>query len=158
MLRHLAIDPLDVTGLILDLIRERRSSGRLARQILLVGHSFGGTFLKQMFITAHPSNSSNPDLHLFHRSIRGFVFLGTPHHDLNPPDVSKMWRTLAAEAVKPLDGRSLDLQEALSTTFGINRKFQRLGGNDTPTLCFYENEKSWVGMSQASPSEFLDLS
>lgn len=150
MLRDLAAAPVDVTGLILDLIHEHRESGCAERPIVFIGHSFGGTFLKQMYVATHPSRSSNPDFHQLHRSLRGYVYLGTPHKDVHLPDIPKLWRALGAEAATSLGAKSPDLEKAIFATIGINHAFQRLGGEDLPTVCFYETEKTLVGITKAS--------
>ena len=148
MLRDLAVGPVDVTGLVLDLIRERRDSGRAERPIVFIGHSFGGTFLKQMYAATHSSTSSNPDFHQLHRLVRGYVYLGTPHKDIYWPDISKTWRALGAEAATSLGAKSPDLEKAIFATSRINHAFHRLGGEDLPTVCFYEVEKTLVGISK----------
>ena len=150
MLRDLAAESLDVTGLLLDLIGERRESGRIGKPIVFIGHSFGGIILKQIYVATHPSNSSNPSFHLFHKSLRGYVYLGTPHRDIHPPNISKLWRALGAEAPTSLGSGSSDLEKAVFATFRVNHAFRRLGGEDLPTLCFYETEKTLVGISKVS--------
>ena len=154
MLRDLAANPVDITGLILDLIRERRESGRVERPIVFIGHSFGGTILKQIYVATHPSNSSTPDFHQLHRSLRGYAYFGTPHRDIYPPDIPKLWRALGAEAPTSLGAKHSDLEKAIFATSRINHAFQRLGGEDLPTVCYYETEKTLVGLSKVS-SEVL---
>ena len=150
MLPDLAAASLDVTGLVLDLIRERRESGRAERPIVFIGHSFGGTCLKQIYVATHPSASSNPDFYQLHKLIRGYVYLGTPHKDIHSPDISKLWRALSAEAATSLGAKSPDLEKAIFATSRINHAFQRLGGEDLPTVCFYETEKTLIGISKVN--------
>ncbi|KAL6716623.1 hypothetical protein ACLMJK_006191 [Lecanora helva] len=148
ILRVLATDPVDVVGLILDLMVERRESERTENPIVCIGHSFGGTILKQIYVTTHPSNSSNPDFHQLNRLLRGYVYLGTPHKDVFTPDFSKLWRALGAEAATSMGGKSADLEKALTATSRINRIFETLGGEDLPTMCFYETERTFVGTTK----------
>lgn len=78
------------------------------------------------------------------------MYLGTPHRDVHPPDISKLWRALTAEAATSLGARPPDLEKAIFASFRINRAFQRLGGEDLPTICFYETEKTLVGISKVT--------
>lgn len=76
------------------------------------------------------------------------MYLGTPHRDVHSPDISKLWRALGAEAATSLGARPSDLEKAIFATSRINRAFQRLEGEDLPTICFYETEKTLVGLSK----------
>ena len=148
MLQDLASNPLDVSGLILDLVRERRENGRAGTPIQFIGHSSGGKLLKQIYVTTHPSNSSNPEIPQLHLSIRGYFYLGTPHKDIDWPDISKLWRALGKEGATVLGAKSPDLERAIFATSRINHAFQRLGGEELPSVCFYETEKTLVGISK----------
>ena len=150
MLQDLAASPVDVTGLIVDLIIERQKSGRVGKPIVLIGHSFRRTILKQIYVATHPSNSSNPEFHQLHRSLRGYAYLGTHHRDFPSHDISKLWRALGAEAPASLGARHPDLERAVFATSRINHAFKRLGGEDLPTVCYYETEKTLVGLSKVS--------
>lgn len=146
LLQDLASTPVDIQGLILDLIQERSSSGRSDIPIIFIGHSFGGTLLKQLYIATHPSNSTREEYHSLYHLIRGYVYLGTPHKDLYVDDVSKLWRAIAAKS--QIASNSTMLQQALSSSSRINHEFRRLGGEDVPSLCFYETVKTYVGLQQ----------
>ena len=148
LLRDLAADNVDVASLTLDLIRNRKETNRLDKPILFLGHSFGGTLLKQIFIATHHTSTSNSDYLRLHQSIRGFVYLGTPHQDIHPPDVSQVWRALNAGATNSLNGGSRELNRALISTSRINMAFKRLEGEELPSICFYETGKSLLGASQ----------
>jgi triacylglycerol esterase/lipase EstA (alpha/beta hydrolase family) len=108
----------DVQGLILVLIHERTVSGRSDTPIIFIGHSFGGTLLKQIFVSTHPTNSSQTDYHALHHLIRGYVYLGTPHKDLSVQDVSKLWRAIALNGA--VASRASTLQQALSSMSRMN--------------------------------------
>jgi predicted acylesterase/phospholipase RssA len=146
LLHDLGSTTVDVQGLILDLIHERNVSERSDTPIIFIGHSFGGTLLKQIYVSTHPTNSSRTDYHTLHHLIRGYVYLGTPHKDLYVQDMSKLWRAIALNGAAA--SRASTLQQALSSMSRINYDFRRLGGEDLPSACFYETKKTYVGLQQ----------
>lgn len=146
LLQNLASTPIDIQGLILDLIEERASQERSNVPIVFIGHSFGGTLLKQIYIATHPTNSKIQAHHSLHHLIRGYVYIGTPHKDLYVPDVSRLWRAIASSG--HISSRSSTLQKALASLSRINYEFCRLGGEETPSICFYETVKTYVGLQQ----------
>jgi predicted acylesterase/phospholipase RssA/pimeloyl-ACP methyl ester carboxylesterase len=146
LLQDLGSTTVDVQNLILDLIQERTASGRANTPIIFIGHSFGGNLLKQIYVSTHPTNSSRTEYHLMHHLIRGYVYLGTPHKDLYFQDLSKLWRAIALSST--VASRPFTLQQALSSSSRINHEFRRLGGEALPSACFYETEKTYVGIQQ----------
>jgi pimeloyl-ACP methyl ester carboxylesterase len=146
LLQNLGSTTVDVQNLILDLIQERTASGRANTPIIFIGHSFGGNLLKQIYVSTHPTNSSRTEYHLMHHLIRGYVYLGTPHKDLYFQDLSKLWRAIALSST--VASQPFTLQQALSSSSRINYEFRRLGGEALPSACFYETEKTYVGIQQ----------
>jgi predicted acylesterase/phospholipase RssA len=130
----------------MDLIQERTASGRSDTPIIFIGHSFGGTLLKQIYVSTHPTNSFAKDYHMLHHLIRGYIYFGTPHKDLHVRDISKLWRAIALGG--SVASQSSTLQQAISSASRINYDFRRLGGEDLPSTCFYETEKTYVGLQQ----------
>jgi predicted acylesterase/phospholipase RssA len=145
----LAAEIVDVQGLILDLIKERASCGRSDIPLIFIGHSFGGTVLKQIYNSTHPNNSSSEEEHLLHHLIRGYVFLGTPHNNFHVSDfgdISKLWRAIASSG--SVSSRSSTLERALHSVLKINFDFNTLEGKNVPSICFYETDKTYVGTKQ----------
>jgi predicted acylesterase/phospholipase RssA/pimeloyl-ACP methyl ester carboxylesterase len=146
LLQDLGSTTVDVQGLIVDIINERVLSGRSNTPIIFIGHSFGGTLLKQIYVSTHPTRSPSEECHSLHHLIRGYIYFGTPHKDLHVQDASKLWRALAARS--PGISRASTFEQALSSSSRINYDFRRLGGEDLPSACFYETQKTRVGLQQ----------
>ncbi|KAF5576704.1 calcium-independent phospholipase [Fusarium pseudoanthophilum] len=144
MLSILSAHPPDINGLIHDIIRDRRQENRSKSPIIFLGHSFGGTLLKQMYVATHPSNTDDPDYKALHSHIRGYVFFGTIHKDRDMSrarlEVPEFWRALSRGASGTLGGHSHELEKAMYTTFRVNHAFRRLGGENLLINCFYETK------------------
>ncbi|KAI7768795.1 hypothetical protein LZL87_000342 [Fusarium oxysporum] len=144
MLSILSTHPPDINGLIHDIIRDRRQENRPRSPIIFLGHSFGGTVLKQVYVATHPSNTDDPDYKALHSQIRGYVFFGTIHKDRDMSraklEVPEFWRALSRGASGTLGGHSHELEKAMYTTFRVNHAFRRLGGESLLINCFYETK------------------
>ncbi|KAF4338524.1 hypothetical protein FBEOM_7563 [Fusarium beomiforme] len=144
MLSTLSTQPPDINGLIHDIIRNRRWEDRSESPIILLGHSFGGIILKQVYVSTHPSNTDDPDYKKLHNQIRGYVFFGTIHKDRDMSraklEVPELWRALSRGSSGTLGGHSHELEKAMYTTFRVNHAFRRLGGENLPVNCFYETK------------------
>ncbi|KAI1030623.1 hypothetical protein LB505_004124 [Fusarium chuoi] len=144
MLSVLSAHPPDINGLIHDIIRDRRQGNRSKSPIIFLGHSFGGTVLKQVYVATHPSNTDDPDYKALHSHIRGYVFFGTIHKDRDMSraklEVPEFWRALSRGASGTLGGHSHELEKAMYTTFRVNHAFRRLGGENLLINCFYETK------------------
>ncbi|KAF5982851.1 calcium-independent phospholipase [Fusarium coicis] len=144
MLSILSTHPPDINGLLHDIIRDRRQENRSKSPIIFLGHSFGGTVLKQMYVATHPSNTDDPDYKALHSHIRGYVFFGTIHKDRDMSraklEVPEFWRALSRAASGALGGHSHELEKAMYTAFRVNHAFRRLGGENLLINCFYETK------------------
>ncbi|KAG9506092.1 hypothetical protein J7337_003071 [Fusarium musae] len=144
MLSILSAHPPDINGLIHDIIRDRRQENRSKSPIIFLGHSFGGTVLKQMYVATHPSNTDDPEYKALHSQIRGYVFFGAIHKDRDMSraklEVPEFWRALSRGASGTLGGHSHELEKAMYTTFRVNHAFRRLGGENLLINCFYETK------------------
>ncbi|KAF5556322.1 calcium-independent phospholipase [Fusarium phyllophilum] len=136
--------PPDINGLIHDITRDRRQENRSKSPIIFLGHSFGGTVLKQVYVATHPSNTDDPEYKALHSHIRGYVFFGTIHKDRDMSraklEVPEFWRALSRGASGTLGGHSHELEKAMYTTFRVNHAFRRLGGENLLINCFYETK------------------
>ncbi|KAF4480196.1 patatin-like phospholipase domain containing protein [Fusarium agapanthi] len=144
MLSILSAHPPDINGLVHGIIRDRRQENRSKSPIIFLGHSFGGTVLKQVYIATHPSNTDDPEYKALHSHIRGYVFFGTIHKDRDMSraklEVPEFWRALSRGASGTLGGHSHELEKAMYTTFRVNHAFRRLGGENLLINCFYETK------------------
>ncbi|KAF5626597.1 calcium-independent phospholipase [Fusarium sp. NRRL 25303] len=144
MLSILSAHPPDINGLIHDIIRDRRQGNRSKSPIIFLGHSFGGTILKQVYVATHSSNTDDADYKALHSHIRGYVFFGTIHKDRDMSraklEVPEFWRALSRGASGTLGGHSHELEKAMYTTFRVNHAFRRLGGENLLINCFYETK------------------
>ncbi|KAF5700877.1 calcium-independent phospholipase [Fusarium globosum] len=144
MLSILSAHPPDINGLIHDIIRDRRQGNRSKSPIIFLGHSFGGTVLKQVYVATHPSNTDDADYKALHSHLRGYVFFGTIHKDRDMSraklEVPEFWRALSRGASGTLGGHSHELEKAMYTTFRVNHAFRRLGGENLLINCFYETK------------------
>lgn len=150
ILQDLASPRVDVTGLITDLLHERSSCKRSDHPIIFIGHSFGGNLLKQIFLATHPSRAQQTEYHRLHRSLRAYIYLGTPQKHISFPDVSALWRALEFDCDSTLGGSSSELVHAISNASRINDDFREYDGEDLPSLCFYETVKTPVALSEVS--------
>ncbi|EXK99848.1 hypothetical protein FOQG_00236 [Fusarium oxysporum f. sp. raphani 54005] len=144
MLSTLSAHPPNINGLIQDILRDRRQENLSKSPIIFLGHSFGGTVLKQVYVATHPSNTDDPDYKALHTQIRGYVFFGTIHKDRDMSraklEVPEFWRALSRGASGTLGGHSHELEKAMYTTFRVNHAFRRLGGENLLINCFYETK------------------
>ncbi|KAG5750116.1 hypothetical protein H9Q70_007238 [Fusarium xylarioides] len=144
ILSILSAHPPDINGLIHDIIRDRRQENRSKSPIIFLGHSFGGTVLKQVYVATHPSNTDDPEYKALHSHIRGYVFFGTIHKDRDMSraklEVPEFWRALSRGASGTLGGHSHELEKAMYTTFRVNHAFRRLDGENLLINCFYETK------------------
>ena len=150
--QDLASIRVDVTGLITDLIHERSLYERSDHPIIFVGHSFGGSFLKKIYISTHPLWTQETEHHRLHRSVRAFVYFGTPHGHLSFPNISALWRTFLSDNDSMLPGNSLDLSYAMTNISRINDDFRDFNGEKLSSLCFYETVKTRVGLDEVTQS------
>lgn len=139
-----------MTGLIAEILNERASCHRSHNPIIFIGHSFGGNLLKQIFAATHPSCAQQAEYRQLYQCLRGYVYFGAPHKPVYFPDISALWRTLESQCDSTLRGGSSDLQRAIPSVARINDDFREFGGEDLPSLCFYETVKTRVGLSEVS--------
>ena len=59
-----------------------------------------------------------------------------------------------ADCESTLGGVPLDLEHAISNVSRINNDFHEYGGEDLPSLCFYETVQTRVGLREVRPSSY----
>lgn len=148
LLLRFKTDEADVSDLIEEIIEERERRERSNAPIVFIGHSFGGSLLKQVYITTHRERSTRPDLRALHDSIRAFVFFGTPHRSLNHADYGAVYRLLYRGSTSSVGGTASELEDAFANLTRLNTDFRQLNGEELPACCFHEKLKSQVGLEQ----------
>jgi hypothetical protein len=89
--------------------------------------------------------SGNQDLQSLCDSIRGFVWLGTPHRPVSANDPGSLYRALERRSERSLGGNVNCLKDAFNSMNGISEDFRKLGGEALPACSFYERDKTSFG-------------
>ncbi|KAH6635938.1 hypothetical protein F5144DRAFT_161070 [Chaetomium tenue] len=125
-----------------DLCRGRASAGAQGRPIILVAHSLGGLVCKKAILRSR----DNPDRRLrdLFDSVRGIIFMGTPHKGSWMAD----WAKVPAGALGVVKSVNKSLLQILQTenqlledvqiTFWEMMRQQREGGRELEVVCFFE--------------------
>jgi hypothetical protein len=125
----------EVDGIRLDLMNNRRNCNRSQVPIIFLGAGFGGTFIKQLFVSSSPQRNQRAEVRQFHASIRGFAFFSTPQGAQALPDKLKMLHFAIAMGILP---RAKELNAIIQRTPSINYDFRSLWGERIPSVCFYD--------------------
>jgi len=137
-----------VNNLLLDLRDYRTSPNRLNVPIVFIAHSFGGTLVKQLYVATSSERNSQSRMAELHACIRGFAFFGTYHGGGEVPERIKEMLVSTRRVVLLLPGLSgyADQATTLIRLFDqlplINEDFKAVGGDQVPTVCFYELKKT----------------
>jgi hypothetical protein len=67
----------DVDSMRQDLMNNRRTHGRSQEPIIFLGAHFGGSMIKELFVSSSPQRNHRTEVREFHASIRGFAFFST---------------------------------------------------------------------------------
>jgi hypothetical protein len=158
LLHHLKADDINVSSLLDELVYTRREAGRIQIPIIFVGHSLGGSILKQIYVVTHPTRETRSDLRELNQSICGYLFLGTPQKSIVYQDIGSLCRAFERESERSLGGNVDDLEEALNVVVTrINEDFRRLLGEELPACCFYETRKTWIGVKEVRVSQLANV-
>ena len=139
-----------VNNLLLDLRDYRTSPNRLNVPIVFIAHSFGGTLVKQLYVAISSERNSQGRMAELHACIRGFAFFGTYHSGEVPERIKEMLVS-TRRIIFLLPGASNYADRAttlirLSNQLPlINEDFKAVGGDQVPTVCFYELKKTKIG-------------
>lgn len=130
------------TNLLTDLTSDRDSSNASSRPLIFVAHSLGGLVCKKAILLSR----NNPEIHLqgiFH-SLKGVIFMGTPHKGSWMAD----WAKIPASAlgfVKSTNTMLLDvlqrdsqLLESIQVDFLAMVRQLREEGRGLEVTCFFE--------------------
>jgi len=143
-------------NLLLDLIDDRSKNRRSQVPMVIIAHSLGGILVKSLFIGSSPSRNSSPEARLLHSNIKGLVFFGVPNQGVADQALRNWLRW--GETIRQI-GRWV-----APTTFSkfgnliafydfipsINADFITSGGDQIPTVCFYEGRPTVIGFSSVS--------
>ncbi|KAI9892858.1 MAG: hypothetical protein M1814_001017 [Vezdaea aestivalis] len=136
-------------GLLWDLIDDRQRNNRSHVPMIFIAHSLGGASAKQLFIFSSLSRNSRPETQQFHSLVKGFVFFGSLQNGEFPENLVK-WSKMAvsiSRVVFPSKAFEIDFKKVAQ----VNDDFLLIGGNQVPTVCFYETRKT------AYPSPVSDV-
>lgn len=148
MLQWFKHDDKLLASLVEELIHNREDSERSDAPIIFIGHSLGGTLLKQIYVVTHKDRESGRGFQSLHEYIRAYIFLATPQNTIVFEDIGALFRTLDRDSPFALGGNENDLEEALMITDRINDDFRRLDGEELPASCFHERLTSMIGLQQ----------
>lgn len=81
-------------SLLWALIDDRSANERSTVPMIIVGHSLGGSFGKQLFVASSPSRNSRPEIQELHSCIAGYLFFGTVQEGSYPKNLvqTAKWR------------------------------------------------------------------
>ncbi|KAL8909884.1 MAG: hypothetical protein Q9171_004797 [Xanthocarpia ochracea] len=123
--------------------RLRRSGGQKrleqTRNLVFVGHSYGGLVIKQALIQA----STNPSFANIADYTRIVFFLGTPHRGSS----FSTWGSIAARALQPLGSNPSLLQEVAYDSLplrDLHEEFENVIRDKLRVINFYEQRKTQV--------------
>ena len=133
-------------GLLWDLIDDRAANGRTHVPMVIVAHSLGGTLAKQLFITSSASRNSSPEAHNFHSYIKGMMFFGTVQQGGATSEVQALVKLV--NWIPLLRAQQQALSTFLANIPMVNDDFKLLGGEQIPTVCFYETRPVVLGAWQ----------
>ncbi|KAJ6437374.1 hypothetical protein O9K51_09930 [Purpureocillium lavendulum] len=129
-------------NLVNDLTEQRRSTNSRSRPIVFVAHSLGGLVCKKAILLSR--NPTEPHLRDIFDSVRGIVFLGTPHRGSWLAKWADIPATLLG-VVKSTNNKLLDLlktdEEILKDTreqFLATIREQHRNGRRLEVTCFVE--------------------
>ncbi|CAI4211528.1 unnamed protein product [Parascedosporium putredinis] len=130
------------TNLLNDLTTERSSAGAASRPLIFVAHSLGGLVCKEAILLSR----NHPEAHLrgIFDSVRGVIFMGTPHKGSWMADWAKI-PISALGLVKSTNGFLLDVLksdnqylESLQVRFWSMTRELREAGRAFEVTCFFE--------------------
>jgi len=138
-----------VNNLLLDLRDYRTSPNRLNVPIVFIAHSFGGTLVKQLYVATSSERNSQSRMAELHACIRGFAFFGTYHSGEVPERIKEtLVSTRRIFFLVPGLSSYTDQATTLIRLFDqlplINEDFKAVGGDQVPTVCFYELKKTKI--------------
>ncbi|KAL8724128.1 MAG: hypothetical protein Q9166_008115, partial [cf. Caloplaca sp. 2 TL-2023] len=109
------------------------------RNLVFVGHSYGGLVIKQALIQA----STNPSFANIADYTRTIFFLGTPHRGSS----FSTWGSIAARALQPLGSNPSLLQDVAYDSLplrDLHEEFENVIGDKLRVINFYEQRKTQV--------------
>ncbi|KAJ4123946.1 hypothetical protein NW765_006991 [Fusarium oxysporum] len=129
-------------NLLTDLTNDRRRRNASSRPLIFVAHSLGGLVCKEAILLSRSNpNRSRQDIFI---SIKGIVFMGTPHKGSWMAD----WSRIPAGALGLAKSTNKSLLQVLQTSNqyleSIHVRFlsmmreQREGGRQLEVVCFFE--------------------
>jgi len=150
--------PIDhARSLLNDLTNHRLSAGALDRPLIFVAHSLGGLLCKKALLD---SRDAEPHLRRVFQSLKGVIFLGTPHRGA----WMARWAGIPARALGVLKTTNRSLLDILNTNSelldDIHNRFllmirdEREGGRPVRLTCFWEAKPMlrWVVVEKESAS------
>ncbi|KAL2204237.1 hypothetical protein CC79DRAFT_1389020 [Sarocladium strictum] len=129
-------------NLLNDLVMDRDMNGGTSRPLIFVAHSLGGLVCKKAVLASR----SHPDKHLqdLFQSLRGIVFMGTPHKGSwmaswakFPAAALKVFKSTNASILDILETKNQLLQDIQDDFWAMIRE-QREGGRRLDVSCFFE--------------------
>ena len=100
---------------------------------------------KALFVGSSPSRSSWSEAHQIHSSIKGYMFFGTLQRGTIAKDIQGLVKTASRVAGWVSSDKAL-LGPFLDKIPSINEEFSSLGGTQVPTVCFFEAQKTSLGL------------
>lgn len=127
----------NANGIIQDLMENRRACNRSQNPIIFLGMMHGGTFIKQLLISALRSHQEV--VRSFGRCVRGIAFFGTPQNAQAQSPLQKS--LLPPLLLLGLFGFMSDVRMVRSMDKAvplINHDFDALRPDDLRCVCFYD--------------------
>jgi pimeloyl-ACP methyl ester carboxylesterase len=150
LLEYFRPNEMKLSSLVDELIYKRKSAGRAHTPIIFIGHSFGGTLLKQIYVATHPNRETRTDYLALNEAIRAYIYLGTPQQPTAFPEPAVLFRALERQCRKPLGSTIKGLGGAFDIVNRINDDFLQFGGEELPACCFYERKPTQIGLKDVS--------
>jgi hypothetical protein len=123
-----------------DLMNNRRTHDRSQVPIIFLGYHFGGSLVKELFVSTSPQRNQRAEVREFHACIRGFAFFSTPHGSQVLSDNTKLLPFIAKVYTLGLSSQVSEFEKITKQIPSINRDFRTLWGERIQSICFYETE------------------
>ncbi|KAL3685676.1 hypothetical protein R1sor_003698 [Riccia sorocarpa] len=126
--------------------------------VILVGHSYGGLVIKQLFLLAHRRRSYRPEIKTFFESVKGIFYFATPHHGSHFVSAIEKLSSKEGDLLSNVKVFSKDLARLNSEYNGIPQHWLDSGlGEALPTKLGREFNDAFVEEGSAKCEGFLTV-
>ncbi|KAF4612830.1 hypothetical protein G7Y89_g15543 [Cudoniella acicularis] len=131
----------DVDSIWQDLMNNRRNNDRSHIPIIFLCAQFGGSAIKELFVSTSPQRTQRAEVREFHSCIRGLALFSTAQGDQVIPDSIKSLPFILKVYTLGLSSRVKSLEKILKQVLSINYDFRSLWGEQVQSVYFHDTAK-----------------